>query len=118
MRNNKGYAVGLTSVLRPTLVSNFRYGFTRQGNETTGIMNFGDGELARPGPTRWDMTHGFAAIIPVHTIAEDLNWTKGAHNIQFGGVVRFVQQPAEQHAKLLFLPPAPTPPGWWAAAPT
>ncbi len=40
LTNNKGLAAGLTSLLRPTLVSTFRYGLTRQGWETTGICNF------------------------------------------------------------------------------
>jgi hypothetical protein len=38
LSNNKGMATGLTSVLRANLVSTFRYGFTRQGGENTGIL--------------------------------------------------------------------------------
>ena len=90
LTNNKGYAAGLTSVLRPTLISNFRYGLTRQGDESTGIMNFGDvilrGLDQLVGPTR-----GSWSIVPVHTLAEDLNWTKGSHNIQFGAVGRWIR---------------------------
>ena len=37
LSNNKGMAAGLTSVLRSNLVSSFRYGYTREGGETSGI---------------------------------------------------------------------------------
>ena len=90
LRNNKGYAAGLTSVLRATLISNFRYGYTRQGNESTGIMNYGDVQL-RGMDQLAGQSKGFFSIIPVHTIAEDLNWTKGSHNVQFGAVLRTIR---------------------------
>lgn len=90
LRNNKGLATGLTSVLRPTLISNFRYGLTRQGWETTGIANFSSVSLRGLSDTV-GLSRGFAAIIPTHTLAEDLSWTKGAHNIQFGAMVRWAR---------------------------
>jgi hypothetical protein len=88
--NHKGYAIGLTSVFRPTLISNFRYGLTRQGSESTGIMNFGDVQL-RGMDQLVGQTRGSSSIVPTHTLAEDLNWTRGAHNIQFGGVARWIR---------------------------
>lgn len=90
LRNNKGIATGLTSLLKPTLVSNFRYGLTRQGWEATGIANFSSVSLRGLSDTV-GLTRGFAAIIPTHTIAEDMNWTKGPHNVQFGVVMRFTR---------------------------
>src|SRR5674476_1161943 len=39
LSNNKGMATGVTSVLKSNLVSTFRYGFTRQGGETSGILS-------------------------------------------------------------------------------
>ncbi|MBI5280488.1 MAG: carboxypeptidase regulatory-like domain-containing protein [Candidatus Solibacter usitatus] len=90
LTNNKGMAVGLTSVLEPTLISNFRYGFTRQGRESTGIANFSAVTL-RGLDAYTGLSRGFRAIIPVHTLSEDMNWIKGSHNIQFGFVARFSQ---------------------------
>ena len=87
LSNNKGYAVGLASVLRPTLISKLTYGFTRQGNESTGITNSPTVTL-RGLDSPVGITYGFASIIPVHTFAEDLTWTKGEHNVQFGAIVR------------------------------
>jgi hypothetical protein len=90
LRNNKGYAIGLTSVFKPTLINNFRYGLTRQGSENTGIANYGATTLRGLDPTV-GITRGFSAIIPVHTIADDMNLIKGSHNIQFGAVIRLSQ---------------------------
>ncbi len=95
LRNNKGFATGLTSLLRPNLISNFRYGFTRVGWESTGAA---DPAIASMSPVRLrglsdsvGFTRHFAAIIPVHTFSEDLTWTKGSHNVQFGGVIRITR---------------------------
>lgn len=90
LRNNKGYGIGLTSVFRPTFVSNFRYGLTRQGFETTGIANFSAVTLRGIDPPV-GLSRGAVSIIPVHTLSEDLNWIKGSHTIQFGGIARFNQ---------------------------
>ena len=90
LTNNKGFATGLTSLLRPNLVSNLRYGLTRQGWETTGIANFSAVTL-RGLDSAVGLSRGFAAIIPTHTLAEDLTWTKGAHNVQFGAVGRWTR---------------------------
>jgi hypothetical protein len=88
--NNKGIAMGLTSTIKPTWISNFRYGLTRQGNESTGIANFSAVTLRGMDPIV-ALTRGFVSIIPVHTVAEDMNVIKGAHTIQFGAVMRFTQ---------------------------
>jgi hypothetical protein len=97
LTNNKGIAVGLTSVLTPTLISNFRYGLTRQGWESTGIANFSAVTLRGMDPIV-GLSRGFQAIIPVHTIAEDMNWIKGSHTVQFGGVIRLNQNKRNNYA--------------------
>lgn len=90
LRNSKGLAVGLTSVLTPSVVNDFRYGFTRQGTETSGIattplVTF---RFLSPiiGPSR-----SFRALIPVHTIANTSTWTAGKHTVSFGAQLRFVR---------------------------
>ena len=88
--NNKGYGAGWTSIFTKTIISNFRYGLTRQGTENTGITNFGAVTLRGMDPFA-GVTYGFAAIIPVHTVSEDINWIKGRHNIQAGLIMRFSQ---------------------------
>ncbi len=97
LRNNKGYGFGLTSVFSPTLISNFRYGLTRQGNETTGIANYTDVTLRGIDPYN-GVTRGFVAIIPVHTFSEDLNVVRGTHSIQMGAVIRLSQNQRTNYA--------------------
>ncbi len=88
--NNKGMAVGLTSAFSSSLISNFRWGLTRQGRETTGIAKFSAVTLRGMDPYI-GLSRGAASIIPVHTLAEDMSWIKGAHYLQFGVVGRFSQ---------------------------
>jgi len=90
LRNNKGIATGLTSMLRPNLISNLRWGLTRVGWESTGLAKFSAVTL-RGLDSPVALTRGFAAIIPTHTLAEDMNWIKGTHNIQFGAVIRWTR---------------------------
>ena len=90
LRNNKGFATGLTDILTPTLVSTFRYGLTRQGWDSTGLQTFGMVTFRGVDPNI-PTSRNFTAIIPTHTMSEDLNWTKGAHSIQAGAVARFIR---------------------------
>ncbi len=89
LNNSKGVAVGYNVVIKPQLIGTVRYGFTRQGVESTGIesasyvgfLNLAD---------RYGQTTGISRILPVHTQTADFTWIKGAHNVQFGGLARFV----------------------------
>ncbi len=89
LANNKGYATGYTWLINPNLISNFHYGYTREGAEVTGIQNAPAVTLRDIDP-RFALTRGLTQIIPVHTIAEDLAWTHGGHTVTFGGVVRLI----------------------------
>jgi hypothetical protein len=87
--NNKGIAFGEIWVVAPNLINNFRYGFTRQGYASRGI---GNGPyvtfvtLSNPvAETRSTITD-----VPMHNFIDDLNWTKGKHNIQFGVNYRLI----------------------------
>ena len=86
--NNKGYAIGYTWLLSPILISNFRYGFTRQGAEITGI-------LTRPchSPRHRLALRALHRADPDHSgahLADDVAWTKGGPHRLFGGVVRLI----------------------------
>jgi hypothetical protein len=91
LNNSKGLAVGYTAILKPTLVATTRYGFTRQGVENTGALNTNYITLHRDLDPPFATTRGIARILPVHQIGEDVSWTKGAHNLKFGGVARWIQ---------------------------
>ncbi|MBZ5603618.1 MAG: carboxypeptidase regulatory-like domain-containing protein [Acidobacteriia bacterium] len=97
LANSKGLAAGYTGVLTPNLVNTFRYGFTRAGNQQTGVLS-GTYAYFRGFDTLYGTTTGLTHIIPVHTIGDDLSWNKGAHNIRFGGVVRLVSNNSQDFA--------------------
>jgi hypothetical protein len=87
--NSKGFAFGEIWTIRPNLINNGRYGFTRQGYTSRGM---GDGPyvtfetLSNPvAETRSSITD-----VPMQNVIDDLNWTKGKHNIQFGANYRLI----------------------------
>jgi len=89
LSNNKGLAAGYTWVLRPNIVNTVRYGFTRQGGESTGL-----------GHSSYTTFRGYQALyststpstrfVPVHTITEDFSWMKGDHDFRFGTTIRMI----------------------------
>jgi hypothetical protein len=89
LANNKGLAAGYTALIRNNLISTFRYGFTRQGGDVTGVQTTPVVTL-RSLSQPYGTTLGLTRIIPVHTITEDLAWTKGAHDVRFGAQMRFI----------------------------
>jgi hypothetical protein len=89
LANSKGMAAGWTGVLSPTLVANFHYGFTRAGNQTTGVLT-SNYEWFRGIDTPYGTSTGLTRLVPVHTLSPDLSWNKGAHNIRAGGIVRLI----------------------------
>jgi hypothetical protein len=90
LEGNRGIAVGYTGLLRPTLVSNFRYGFTRQAQEFTGLQT-APAATFRDLTDRFALTRSLVRILPTTTVSQDFNWTKGAHSVTFGGVIRLVR---------------------------
>lgn len=91
LRNNKGFGAGMTDLLSSTLVNTFRYGLTRQGSDSTGLQTYPMVTFRGVDATIPSTSRNFTAIIPVQTFTDDLNWTKGAHTIQTGAVIRTVR---------------------------
>jgi hypothetical protein len=91
LSNSKGMAAGWTGVLTTHLVSTFRYGFTRAGNESTGIIQ---GSYEWPRTDYMDAPYGISTgtsrQVPVHTFSEDLTWDHKSHDFAFGVVVRAI----------------------------
>jgi hypothetical protein len=85
--NSKGLTVGYTALLRNNLINNFRYGFIRQGTGTAGLKDQHFVHFRG-----LDNIQGFNTSlnthVPVHNFVDDVNWTKGKHNLQFGGNYR------------------------------
>ena len=97
--NSSGFTVGYTAMFRPTLMNNFRWGFTRQslgfsGNTNSPIVEFrglNDDSLPNNSTLAFVYSHGFNT--PLHNFVDDVVWTKGRHSIQFGGNLRFIRNP-------------------------
>ena len=98
LSNNKGMATGLTSVLRSNLVSTFRYGFTRQGGENTGILGSNYVTFRNIDPIIGTNT-ALQRTVPVHTFTEDLAWSHSAHDFKFGFTGRLISNTSVNYAK-------------------
>jgi hypothetical protein len=87
--SNKGFALGHTYVIKPQLINDFRWGLTRQGGGSAGISNQPSVGLAEiDSPVAFTRSNSFH--IPVNNLVDNLSWTKGNHNLQFGTNVRFI----------------------------
>jgi len=96
---SKGYSVGYSAVLRPNLVNNLRYGYTRQsfgeiGNQTQDIIFFrGLNDNSTSNNSSLVYTNNTNFQVPVHNIVDDISWIKGRHTLQFGGNLSFLRNP-------------------------
>ncbi len=89
LANNKGFALGYTAIIRPTLVSNFRWGFTRQGGSNSGAsIEPSVGLQGIDSPVSFSRTSSYH--IPVNNFVEDLAWTHGNHSFSFGTNLRVI----------------------------
>ena len=89
LANNKGLAAGYTWVLRPNMVNTVRYGFTRQGGESTGMQNSSYTDF-RNYATIYALGTNSQRIVPVHSVSEEFAWTQGNHDFRFGTTVRMI----------------------------
>jgi hypothetical protein len=83
LNNSKGFATGLTTVISPSLVNTFRYGYTRAGVQTTGVVG-NSYVILNSVDNPYGTTTGTSQIIPTHDIHDEVVWNKGAHTISFG----------------------------------
>ncbi|MBS1839946.1 MAG: carboxypeptidase regulatory-like domain-containing protein [Acidobacteria bacterium] len=89
LTNSRGLALGYTALLKPTLISNFRWGFTRQSGSNSGISNEPSvGLQGLDSPVSFSRTRNFR--IPVNNFVEDLAWTHGTHTFSFGTNIRVI----------------------------
>ena len=97
---SKGFSVGYTALLSPTLINNFHWGFTRQsfgdiGNNDTQPFIYFRGLNDDEGANNSELavTRSRVFQTPVQNFVDDLSWTKGKHSFQFGTNVRFIRNP-------------------------
>lgn len=91
LENSKGFALGYTYLIKPSLTNSFRWGFTRQGVETSGaapgipIISF------RTLSDRFGTTRSSGRILPVQNFVDDVIWVRGTHTIGLGANLRFIR---------------------------
>src|SRR5437660_2094248 len=97
---SKGYTVGYTALIRPTLINNFHWGFTRQsfgdiGNNDSQPFIFFRGLNDDEGSNNSELavTRTRAFQTPVYNLVDDVTWTRGKHTFQFGTNIRFIRNP-------------------------
>jgi hypothetical protein len=83
LNNSKGLAAIYTAILRPSLINNLTFGYTRQGLANSGVTGDGFGL----GPLDSLQNYNARAsgrILPVSNILDTVTWTKGRHTISTG----------------------------------
>ncbi len=84
-----GFAFGHTWTISNNLISNFKYGLTREAYTQTGDTN-GNYNYLRLVYYDTNGTRDSSRTTPVHNFVEDLSWVKGRHTFQFGGTVDLI----------------------------
>lgn len=87
---NKGLIANYSSVLTPTVVNSFRYGYVRESVGTIGNTD-------QP----WNQIRGIDQGInyssefqePINSFWDDMTWTKGKHSLQFGFQISLIRNP-------------------------
>jgi hypothetical protein len=89
--NTKGMTFGDTWTITPNMVNDIRYGYIRQGYGSSGAGS-GDYVDFRYIATQTAETRSTISIVPVNNIVDNLNWSKGKHNIEIGVNWRLIHQ--------------------------
>jgi hypothetical protein len=81
--DSKGLTVGLSSIISPTLINDFHWGFIRQGQQYGGTSVY-PGVFLNGIDNLVPFTRPTTAFVPVNQLSDSLSWTRGNHSFQFG----------------------------------
>jgi len=88
--HSKGFVFGYISVLNPSLTNSFHWGFTRQ---SFGLIGNTDQQWNEFLGLDQGVTFSHSFQVPLHNLVDDVSWTKGTHNFQFGAVIGIARDP-------------------------
>src|SRR5579859_2341394 len=88
--HSKGFVVGYTAILNPTMVNSFHWGFTRQSFWVVGNTNQQWNEFLGL-DQGINFSHNFQ--LPLHNFVDDFTLTKGTHSFQFGTSIKIARNP-------------------------
>jgi hypothetical protein len=95
--NTKGMAAGDTWLINSRFVNDIRYGYTRQGFAQAGVGSGSYTDLRFiASPTA--ETRTTIRSVPINSILDTLNYTKGSHSIQVGGTWRLIHNNSQTNA--------------------
>ena len=95
--HSKGFVIAKRKFV-PSVVNNFRYGYTRQsvgtiGNSDQPFIRFrGLNDNSTNAPFNYRYNDAFQT--PVHNLVDDVSWKKGNHALTFGTNIRFIRNPS------------------------
>lgn len=95
--NTKGIAAGYTYTINANAVNDLRYGYTRQGFGSAGLGS-GSYTDVRFIATPTAETRNSIRSVPINTVTDTLNYTHGAHSLQFGGTWRLIHNNSNTNA--------------------
>jgi Carboxypeptidase regulatory-like domain len=95
--DSKGVTVGLTSVISPTLINNFHWGYIRQGVKTAGASQY-SAVLLNGLDNLVPFTRSTTAFVPVNQLSDSLNWTRRNHTFDFGGDLFLIRNNRSSYA--------------------
>jgi hypothetical protein len=81
--DSKGLTIGLTSLLSPTFLNEFRWGFVRQGGQKAGA-SLNPAVLLDGIDSIVPFTRSTSFFVPVHQLSDSLNLTWTNHTFEFG----------------------------------
>jgi len=92
--HSKGFALGYTTVISPTLTNSFVWGFTRQSFGVIGNTSHNQAWNTFLGLDQGiNYSHNFQ--VGLHNLKNDLSWAKKTHAFQFGAAIGLARDPRE-----------------------
>jgi len=88
--HSKGMVLGYIAVLNPSLTNSFHWGFTRQ---SFGVVGNTDQQWNQFLGLDEGYVYSHSFQVPLHNFVDDVSWTKGTHNFQFGATVGIARDP-------------------------
>jgi hypothetical protein len=88
--HSKGFALGYTAVLKPTMVNSFHWGYTRQ---SFGVVGNTDQQWNTFLGLDQGINFSHSFQLPLHNFVDDFTWTKGTHSFQFGSSIKIARNP-------------------------
>src|ERR1700723_1213231 len=88
--DSRGITIGLTSLISPKLINDLHWGFVRQGGQMAGTSS-NPGIFLSGLSDLIPFTRSTIYFVPTNEFADNLNWTRGNHTLQFGGDFLFIR---------------------------